>query len=135
MNANRPDFYVEYYSGTDKNGNAFEEFSTYKYSSSKEAIYALQFIPAEAQLPGGELPNAGDKVVIYNPNAEAVLAAQNDNTDSPAINKAAATIEDGKAVCANGAVVFEVQKNGDYYRFYNKTYGYLCSNGTGNNAF
>ena len=135
VNANRPDFYVEYYSGTDKNGNAFEEFSTYKYSSSKEAIYALQFIPAEAQLPGGELPNAGDKVVIYNPNAEAVLAAQNDNTDSPAINKAAATIEDGKAVCANGAVVFEVQKNGDYYRFYNKTYGYLCSNGTGNNAF
>lgn len=135
VNANRPDFYVEYYSGTDKNGNAFEEFSTYKYSSSKEAIYALQFIPAEAQLPGGELPNAGDKVVIYNPNAEAVLAAQNDNTDSPAINKAAATIEDGKAVCANGAVVFEVQKNGDYYRFCNKTYGYLCSNGTGNNAF
>ena len=135
VNANRPDFYVEYYTGTDKNGNAFEEFSTYKYSSSKEAIYALQFIPAEAQLPGGELPNAGDKVVIYNPNAEAVLAAQNDNTDSPAINKAAATIQDGKAVCANGAVVFEVQKNGDYYRFYNKTYGYLCSNGTGNNAF
>ena len=135
VNANRPDFYVEYYSGTDKNGNAFEEFSTYKYSSSKEAIYALQFIPAEAQLPGGELPNAGDKVVIYNPNAEAVLAAQNDNTDSPAINKAAAAIEDGKAVCANGAVVFEVQKNGDYYRFCNKTYGYLCSNGTGNNAF
>ena len=135
VNANRPDFYVEYYSGTDKNGNAFEEFSTYKYSSSKEAIYALQFIPAEARLPGGELPNAGDKVVIYNPNAEAVLAAQNDNTDSPAINKAAAAIEDGKAVCANGAVVFEVQKNGDYYRFYNKTYGYLCSNGTGNNAF
>ena len=135
VNANRPDFYVEYYSGTDKNGNAFEEFSTYKYSSSKEAIYALQFIPAEAQLPSGELPNAGDKVVIYNPNAEAVLAAQNDNTDSPAINKAAAAIEDGKAVCANGAVVFEVQKNGDYYRFCNKTYGYLCSNGTGNNAF
>ena len=135
VNANRPDFYVEYYTGTDKNGNAFEEFSTYKYSSSKEAIYALQFIPAEARLPGGELPNAGDKVVIYNPNAEAVLAAQNDNTDSPAINKAAAAIEDGKAVCANGAVVFEVQKNGDYYRFYNKTYGYLCSNGTGNNAF
>ena len=135
VNANRPDFYVEYYSGTDKNGNAFEEFSTFKYSSSKEAIYALQFIPAEAQLPSGELPNAGDKVVIYNPNAEAVLAAQNDNTDSPAINKAAAAIEDGKAVCANGAVVFEVQKNGDYYRFCNKTYGYLCSNGTGNNAF
>ena len=44
-------------------------------------------------------------------------------------------IQDGKATCANGAVVFEVQKNGDYYRFYNKTYGYLCAGGTGNNAF
>ena len=64
-----------------------------------------------------------------------VLAAQDSNTDSPSILKAAATIEDGKAKCANGAVVFEVQKNGDYYRFYNKTYGYLCANGTGNNAF
>lgn len=74
-------------------------------------------------------------MVIYNQNAQAVLAAQNDNATSPAINKAAATIQDGKAACANGAVVFEVQKNGDYYRFYNKTYGYLCAGGTGNNAF
>ncbi len=31
--------------------------------------------------------------------------------------------------------MFTVEKNGDYYRFYNKTYGYLCANGTGNNAF
>ena len=35
----------------------------------------------------------------------------------------------------NGAVVFEVKKNGNYYEFYNETYGYLCANGTGNNAF
>ena len=85
--------------------------------------------------PSGGLPTVGDQVVIYNQNAQAVLAAQNDNATSPAINKAAATIQDGKATCANGAVVFEVQKNGDYYRFYNKTYGYLCAGGTGNNAF
>ena len=36
---------------------------------------------------------------------------------------------------ANGGLVFTVEKNGEYYRFVNETFGYLCSNGTGNNAF
>jgi len=35
----------------------------------------------------------------------------------------------------NGAAIFTVEENGEYLRFYNETYGYLCSNGTGNNAF
>ena len=104
---------------------------TYQLRNGSSADYVSSATPPT---PGG-LPTVGDQVVIYNQNAKAVLAAQNDNETSPAINKAAATIEDGKAVCANGAVVFEVRKNGDYYRFYNKTYGYLCANGTGNNAF
>ena len=105
--------------------------STYQLRNGSSADYVSSATPPT---PGG-LPTVGDQVVIYNQNAQAVLAAQNDNATSPAINKAAATIQDGKATCANGAVVFEVQKNGDYYRFYNKTYGYLCANGTGNNAF
>ena len=105
--------------------------TTYQLRNGSSADYVSSATPPA---PGG-LPNPGDQVVIYNQNAQAVLAAQNDNAASPAINKAAATIQDGKATCANGAVVFEVQKNGDYYRFYNKTYGYLCANGTGNNAF
>ena len=105
--------------------------TTYQLRNGSSADYVSSATPPT---PGG-LPTVGDQVVIYNQNAQAVLAAQNDNTSSPAINKAAATIQDGKAACANGAVVFEVQKNGDYYRFYNKTYGYLCANGTGNNAF
>lgn len=105
--------------------------TTYQLRNGSSADYVSSATPPA---PGG-LPNPGDQVVIYNQNAQAVLAAQNDNATSPAINKAAATIQDGKAACANGAVVFEVQKNGDYYRFYNKTYGYLCANGTGNNAF
>ena len=114
----------------------FEEFTTYTYKEASDDLYTLQFIPVSgSDQPSGGLPNPGDQVVIYNQSAQAVLAAQNDNATSPAINKAAATIQDGKATCANGAVVFEVQKNGDYYRFYNKTYGYLCANGTGNNAF
>ena len=103
-----------------------------------EALFAQQFylvVDDGSDTPAGGLPEAGSEVVIYNANAAAVLAAQDSNTESPSILKAAATIQDGKASCANGAVVFTVEKNGDYYRFYNKTYGYLCANGTGNNAF
>ncbi len=108
---------------------------------SDEALFAQQFYlvvdDGGSDEPAGDLPKPGDKFVIYNQNAQAVLAEQNDNTDSPAINKAAATItEDGKAaIPANGAVVFTVEQNGEYLRFKSDAYGYLCANGTGNNAF
>ena len=105
---------------------------TYQLRNGSSADYVTNTTPP----PSGDLPQPGDKFVIYNQNAQAVLAEQNDNTDSPAINKAAATLtEDGKAVPANGAVVFTVEQNGEYLRFYSDAYGYLCSNGTGNNAF
>ena len=115
-------------------------FSSQKsVSAADEALFAQQLYlvvnDGGSDQPSAGLPNPGDQVVIYNQNAQAVLAAQNDNATSPAINKAAATIQDGKAACANGAAVFTVEKSGDYYRFYNKTYGYLCAGGTGNNAF
>ena len=133
INANRPTYYVEWFVNSSK---GFEEFTTYTYKEASDDLYTLQFIPVSgSDQPSGGLPNPGDQVVIYNQNAQAVLAAQNDNAASPAINKAAATIKDGKAACANGAAVFTVEKSGDYYRFYNKTYGYLCAGGTGNNAF
>ena len=115
-------------------------FSSQKsVSAADEALFAQQLYlvvdDGGSDQPSAGLPKPGDQVVIYNQNAQAVLAAQNDNATSPAINKAAATIKDGKAACANGAAVFTVEKSGDYYRFYNKTYGYLCAGGTGNNAF
>ena len=115
-------------------------FSSQKsVSTTDEALFAQQLYlvvdGGGSDQPSAGLPNPGDQVVIYNQNAQAVLAAQNDNATSPAINKAAATIKDGKAACANGAAVFTVEKSGDYYRFHNKTYGYLCAGGTGNNAF
>ena len=112
-------------------------FSSQKsVSTTDEALFAQQlYLVIGSDQPSAGLPKPGDQVVIYNQNAQAVLAAQNDNATSPAINKAAATIKDGKAACANGAAVFTVEKSGDYYRFYNKTYGYLCAGGTGNNAF
>ena len=103
---------------------------------SDEALFAQQFYlvvdDGGSDEPSGDLPKPGDKFVIYNQNAQAVLAAEN---DTQSIEKAAAVIENGKAVPANGAVVFTVEQNGEYLRFYSEAYGYLCSNGTGNNAF
>ena len=104
-----------------------------------EALFAQQFYlvadDGGSDTPAGGIPAAGSKVVIYNANAAAALAAQDENTESPSILKAPATIENDKLVSGNGAVVFTVEKNGEYLRFKNETYGYLCANGTGNNAF
>ena len=103
---------------------------------SDEALFAQQFYlvvdDGGSDEPSGDLPKPGGKFVIYNQNAQAVLAAEN---DSKSIEKAAATVADGKATPANGAVVFTVEQNGEYLRFKSDAYGYLCANGTGNNAF
>ena len=120
--------YIEWYA--DK-GN----WSSYN-KLNNEALFAQQFYlvvdDGGSDKPSGDLPKPGDKFVIYNQNAQAVLAAEN---DSKSIEKAAATVADGKATPANGAVVFTVERNDDYYRFKSEAYGYLCSNGTGSNAF
>ena len=121
--------YLEWYA--DKSN-----WSSYGSIGSNEALFAQQFYlvvdDGGSDEPSGDLPKPGDKFVIYNQNAQAVLAAEN---DSKSIEKAAATVADGKATPANGAVVFTVEQNGEYLRFYSDAYGYLCSNGTGNNAF
>ncbi len=123
--------YLEWYA--DKgNWSSFSKISD-------EALFAQQFYlvadDGGSDTPAGGIPAAGSKVVIYNANAAAALAAQDENTESPSILKAPATIENDKLVSGNGAVVFTVEKNGEYLRFKNETYGYLCANGTGNNAF
>ena len=125
---------------TDSTYGGFNKFKAYKNNTVASQQYPCEFTlyrvdPASADQPSGDLPKPGDKFVIYNQNAQAVLAEQNDNTDSPAINKALAEIKDGKAIPANGAVVFTVEQNGKYLRFKSDAYGYLCANGTGNNAF
>ena len=129
-NATRTDKYRLQYYAKNKNWSAY----TGTGAAFEQQLY-LVVDGGGSDQPSAGLPKPGDQVVIYNQNAQAVLAAQNDNATSPAINKAAATIQDGKAACANGAAVFTVEKSGDYYRFHNKTYGYLCAGGTGNNAF
>ena len=122
---------------TDSTYGGFNKFKAYKNNTVASQQYPCEFTlyrvdPASADQPSGDLPKPGDKFVIYNQNAQAVLAAEN---DTQSIEKAAAVIENGKAVPANGAVVFTVEQNGEYLRFYSEAYGYLCSNGTGNNAF
>ena len=115
--------YLEFY-----NSN----FTTYGLGSGGSA-YAMTFRKVTSDTPDGGLPKAGDKVVIYSAAAQAALAAEN---DSQSIEKSSTTvIDNGKLTMGNGAAIFTVEENGEYLRFYNETYGYLCSNGTGNNAF
>ncbi len=127
--------YIEWYA--DKNN-----WSSYD-NNSNEALFAQKFwIVNDVEIPepggGGEsggLPAEGAQVMLYNISAKGVLAGQIGAADSPSIANALATVADSKAVSENGGVVFTVEKNGDWYRFKNDAYGYLCSNGTGNNAF
>lgn len=133
INAGRTDLYIEWYS-------KYSEFSTFGYSSSNEGIYAMQFIKVDGPTEpgggeGGDMPEAGAQVMIYNISAKGVLAGQIGSESSPSIANALATVADDKATAENGGVVFTVEKNGEWYRFKNEAYGYLCSNGTGNNAF
>ncbi len=99
------------------------------------AVFTLYRVDPNATEADTTLPTVGSSVVIYNVAAAGVLAAQDDNAGSPSVNSVLATVADKKATAENGGVVFEVKKNGDYFRFYNETYGYLSSNGTGSNAY
>ena len=122
--------YLEWYASKDN-------WSSYT-KVSDEALFAQKFYKV-TEIPGSTpdtgLPEAGAQVMIYNVSAKGVLSLQDDNETSPSITNAAASVADGKVTAANGGLVFTVEKNGDYYRFKNETFGYLCSNGTGNNAF
>lgn len=127
--------YIEWYA--DENN-----WSSY-YKINNEALFAQKFwIVNDVEIPGpggggesGGLPAEGAQVMLYNISAKGVLAGQIGAADIPSIANALATVEDGMATAENGGVVFTVEKNGEWYRFYNEAYGYLCSNGTGNNAF
>jgi len=110
-------------------------FSCYGATGQKPVcIYEL--IEEGNERPG--LPAVGDQVVIYNQAAKGVLSGVDGDVAVPtscSVIAASAYIENGKAVCSNGSVVFTVEKNGDYYRLFNESFGYLCSTGGGNNTF
>ena len=127
--------YMEWY---DSKGN----WSGFEYiNEGTESLFALAFyeVTGIPEPPSGEVEFPKDPFVIYNVSTgqyghEGVLGGQDDNETSPSILDVSATLSDGKAVPANGARVFTVEKNGEYYRFKTND-GYLCSNGTGSNAF
>ena len=118
--------YLEWY---ESKGN----WSSY-YNMNNEALFAQMFylVGDDLDAPETNLPAEGDEVVIYNLSSQGVLGAEN---DTQSIENVTGYVEENTFIADNGAVVFTVSKNGGYYRFYNETYGYLCSNGTGNNAF
>ena len=120
--------YMEWYAEKG-NWSGFEHINEGTESLFALAFYKVTEIPEE---PTGELPKEGEQVVIYNLSSQGVLAGQSDNND---VQNAPAALTDGVVTPANGARVFTVEKNGTYYRFKTAHDGYLCSNGTGNNAF
>lgn len=108
-------------------------FSCYGSGQQPVSIYKL-----DDNMIRPDLPSEGDEIVIYNLAAKGVLSGmEGDLSDvyGCSIKTASAAIEGDKAVCANGALLFKVEKNGDYYCFRNASFGYLCSTGTGNNTF
>ena len=110
-------------------------FSCYGATGQKPVcIYEL--IEEGNERPG--LPAVGDQVVVYNQAAKGVLGGMDGDLADPTsctVLASAAAIQGGKAVCSNGALVFEIQKNGEYYRLFNASFGYLSSTGGGNNTF
>ena len=127
INANRPTYYVEWFVNSTK---GFEEFTTYTYKEASDDLYTLQFIPVSgSDQPSGGLPTVGSKVVIYNNNSKTAMAADGGNGSIK--ESSAVEIKDGKLLSGNGAAIFEVRQSGQYYRFYNDTYGYLSASGTG----
>ena len=127
INANRPTYYVEWFVNSSK---GFEEFTTYTYKEASDNLYTLQFIPVSgSDQPSGGLPTVGSKVVIYNNNSKTAMAA--DGGNGSISQSGAVEIKDGKLLSGNGAAIFEVRQSGQYYRFYNDTYGYLSASGTG----
>ena len=114
----------------------FHKFRAYKNTtiSGNPATYphAFTLYAVVEEKVESKLPAEGEQVVIFNLDAQGVLGAENDTLS---IENIGGYVEGDTFVAENGAVVFTVSKNGGYYRFYNETYGYLASNGTGNNAF
>ena len=90
----------------------------------EEVIPLVQLTPQDLK--------EGTNIFLYCNGAKAVLASQGEKNR---INPAKTGLENGVLSTGNGARIFTIEYNGEYIRFYNELDGYLCSSGTGNNAF
>ncbi len=129
-NVNRTGCTVQW--NTYKGAANFSTFNRAKDPDKNLKFFVVTDLPKPDVTPGA--PEDGAEVFIYNLRAKGVLASQF-GTDSPSIKGADGAMADGKVTAGNGGHLFTVERNGEYYRFKNEYDGYLCSNGTGNNAF
>ena len=68
----------------------------------------------------GELPVAGKKYVIYNPQGEACVGPEKGDEASKSLKAVPSFVnENGNLEIGNSALIFDVEKEGDYYLFKN----------------
>ncbi len=101
--------------------NTSKLFSLYAPTKVQKPVCIYKL--AGQERPG--LPENGDTVVLYNLAARGVLSA----AQGTALKTVGATLTAEGADCTNGAFLFKVEKNGEYYRFSNDAFGYLCAKG------
>lgn len=101
--------------------NYQSQFTLYRYVG-KESIP-----PITDEIPLTE----GQQVVLYNVGGKGTLGQAIDKS----IENVEVAIQNGEAIVGNGGRIFTVEKHEDYFRFKTDLEGYLCSNGTGSNAF
>ena len=121
---NGKDIYLEYYSGS---------FKLYSYNTKYETAYIMGFylLEAGADADGdgrvggaaaiaGPKPVDGQKVVIYNDVAAACFGAQEGKPDSASLKAIDSTLSDADVLTpGNGALIFTVHVDGEYYTFEN----------------
>ncbi|MBR6825547.1 MAG: S-layer homology domain-containing protein [Oscillospiraceae bacterium] len=105
-----------YYNGAD------DIFSLYDSTKAKNPVCIYKMTGQERP----PHPRDGDTVVLYNLTARGVLSVAGENY----VKTVSAQLESGKATCSNGAFLFKVERQGDLVRFYNDSFGYLCSKGS-----
>ena len=101
--------------------NSNKIFSCYNPAGSQKVVCIYKL--ANQERPG--LPENGDTVVLYNLAARGAVSV----ADSGSLKTVGASLSKGLADCANGAFLFKVEKNGETYRFFNETFGYLTAKG------
>ena len=118
------DLYIEYFNGA---------FKLWSYKTENKDNYILSFYLLQngadddgdgrvggAATPAGPKPVDGQKVVIYNDVAEACFGAQEGKPDSAKLKAVDSVLSDaGVLEPGNGALIFTVHVDGDYYTFQN----------------
>ncbi len=119
--------YIEYY------GGSFKLWSYSYKTEADKAVYVMSFYLLEsgadqdgdgrvggAASPAGPKPVDGQKVVIYNDAAAACFGAQEGKPDSASLKAIDSTLTgEYDLEPGNGALIFTVHVDGDYYTFEN----------------